>query len=369
MSITTIYNLFSTSETFLFYGWWQFATCLFAFIALLSIWWHIGKRQNDFGQVWLALSIFCWSISGLAEVYFAKNPEINSIYLDGSRSILSLCNSLFILLALPWFRYLPKILEPLITSKYWKLIVGLPFLFSFLPTLNKIILGKEGVINELDVYYSVLTLIFLGWVLWHSFLRRRLVSLAFLSLICIGITLLAQIYKLTGSAINLTLFSAMFKTCLIMIFFALALSWVKELSENIIPSAENISMVLETKRRDDKVERLVIFGGFMGRAQRTVHLTISQYDLLYRFADAKKSRKMDWLEIKPKNHPNREKHYDINDYNEVKRLLGVLLDGLFGKGNWSKENHMKPLKDTLFELSSKRERKIRLCLLPDNIHL
>ncbi|MEM8929393.1 MAG: hypothetical protein AAGC45_14445, partial [Bacteroidota bacterium] len=221
MFITTIYNLFSTSETFLFYGWWQFATCLFAFIALLSIWWHIGKRQNDFGQVWLALSIFCWSISGLAEVYFAKNPEINSIYLDGSRSILSLCNSLFILLALPWFRYLPKILEPLITSKYWKLIVGLPFLFSFLPTLNKIILGKEGIINELDVYYSVLTLIFLGWVLWHSFLRRRLVSLAFLSLICIGITLLAQIYKLTGSAINLTLFSAMFKTCLIMIFFAL----------------------------------------------------------------------------------------------------------------------------------------------------
>ena len=148
MFLISIYNLSSTSETFLFYGWWQFATCLFAFIALVSIWWHIGKRQNDFGQVWLALSILCWSISGLAEVYFAKSPDVNNIYLEGFRSVLSLFNSLFILLALPWFRYLPKFLESLITSKYWPWIVGLPFLFSLLPTINKMVWGREGIINE-----------------------------------------------------------------------------------------------------------------------------------------------------------------------------------------------------------------------------
>lgn len=305
----------------------------------------------------------------MVEVYFSKFPGKESLLLNGFRSIFSLFNSFFILLALPWFRYLPKSLESIIKSKYWKLIVGLPFLFSLLPTLNKIVLRKEGVVNELDVYYSVLTLVFLGLVLWHSFLRRRLVSLAFLSLLCIGITLLAQMYKLTGSTINLTLFSAIFKTCLIMIFFALALSWVKELSENVIPSIENISIVLGTKRNDNKVERWVTFGGFMGSAGRTVHLTLSQYELLYRFADAKKNQEEDWLEIKPKNSPNQEKRYDINDYNEIKRLLMVLLDGLFGKGNWSKENHLNPMKNALFELSTKRERKIRLRLLPENIQL
>lgn len=362
-----MYALFSTSETFLFYGWWQFGTCLFAFIALLSIWWHIGRRQNDFGQVWLALSIFCWSISGLVEVYYAKNPESGGVYLDGLRSILSLFNSLFILLALPWFRYLPRFLEQLIKSKYWLWIVGLPFLFSVLPTINKVVLGREEIINELDVYYAVLTLIFLGLVLWYSFSRRRLISLAYLSLFCIGVTLLAQFYKLTGSAINLTLFSAIFKTCLIMIFFALALSWVKELSENTIPLAEHISVVFEVHRRGDKVERSVSFGGFMGQGNRKVSLTGSQYELFHHFAKLRKINPDEWLEIKPKNRPSSTKRYDIGDYNEIKRLLFSLLDGLFGKGNWTKEQHLNPLKNTLFELSEKRERKIRLRLPPNNI--
>ena len=366
----SIYILTSadSADTFLFYGWWQFGTCLFAFAALMSIWWHIGKKQGDFGQVWLALSVLCWSLSGLGEVYFSKIPDGNIIYLDGFRSVLSLFNSLFILLALPWFRYLPKSLEHIIKSKYWSWIVGLPFLFSLLPTVNKIVSGREGVINELDVYYSVLTLIFLGFVLWHSFSKRRLVSLAYLSLICIGITLLAQFYKISGSAINLTLFSAIFKTCLIMIFFALALSWVKELSENIIPEFSDISITFEINRANNKVERWVSFDGFSGRRRR-IRLTLTQYDLLYQFARLKKTREGDWLEIKPKNNPSKNKQYDINDYNEIKRLLIALLDGLFGKGNWSKEQHHIPLKNTLFELSDKRERKIRLRLLPGNIHL
>ena len=360
--------LFSTLETNLFYGWWQFGTCLFAFFALLSIWWHIGKKQQDFGQVWLALSVLCWSFSGLVEVHFSSYTPNDLILLDGLRSIFSLCNSLLILLALPWFRYLPDSLIGIIKSKYWNIIVGLPFLFSFIPTLNKILFQKEGFINELDVYYAVLTLVFLGWVLWHSFSRRRLRSLAFLSLLCIGITLIAQMYKLTGSMINLNLFSAIFKTCLIMIFFALALSWVKELSENSIPATNQISLFLEKRRTKDKVERVVSFKGFMGDSKRTVHLTLTQYELLFRFAEARKKGKESWLEIKPKNHPSPEKRYDINDYNEIKRLLVVLLDGLFGKGNWSKENHLDPFKNNVFELSKKRERKIRLCLPPENIH-
>jgi hypothetical protein len=364
-----IFFLVRSSETLTFYGWWQFGTCLFAFVALMSIWWHIGRRQHDFGQVWLALSVFCWSISGLAEVYFTKNQGASTIYLEGFRSILSLFNSLFILLALPWFRYLPKSLKSIITSKYWLWIVGLPFLFSLLPTVNNILSGRRGVINELDVYYAVLTLIFLGIVLWHSFARRRLISLAYLSLICIGITLLAQFYKISGSSINLTLFSSIFKTCLIMIFFALALSWVKELSENIIPKSLDISLYFEVSREKNKIERSVSFGGFSGHGYRKVKLTLSQYELLHTFADFRKNHDGHWLEIKPKNGPSKEKRYDINDYNEIKRLLFALLDGLFGKGNWTKEQHLIPLKNALFELSEKRERKIRLRLPPSNIHL
>ena len=60
-----------------FYGWWQFSVCSFAFMALVAIWYHIGRKQKDFGQLWLAFSVLCWSCSGLVEVYFAQHFEVN----------------------------------------------------------------------------------------------------------------------------------------------------------------------------------------------------------------------------------------------------------------------------------------------------
>lgn len=154
-----------------------------------------------------------------------------------------------------------------------------------------------------------------------------------------------------------------------MIFFALALSWVKELSENTIPGTDYISLFFEVLRKGDKVERTVSFAGFTGRGNRKVQLTSAQYELFHQFAKLRKTHPDDWLEIRPKSLPAKNKRYDIGDYNEVKRLLFSLLDGLFGKGNWTKEQHLTPLKDALFELSKRRERKIRLRVPPSNINL
>ncbi len=359
------------NEILSFYGWWQFAVCLFAFIGLLAIWWHIGKRQNDFGQVWLALSVLCWSVSGAVEVYYTQYDfAMNDSLLDGWRSILSLFNSLFILLALPWFRYLPKSIAHIINSKYWIYIVGLPFLFSMLPTVSKMLLGSSlSVISELDVYYAFLTLGFLGYVLWESFAKRRLKILAWLSLMTILVTLIAQLYKLTDSSINLTLFSAIFKTALIMLFFALALSWVKELAENVIPESRNFFLNFKKqKSANGKLEQFVLLKGLPGGTERKVLLTPALYELFLKFAIRKKEDIDNWLEIKPKNFDS-AKSYDINDYNEIKRLLVALLDGIFGKENWTRDHHLQPLKNTLFEMSEKRERKIRLAVPSENISL
>jgi hypothetical protein len=86
-----------------------------------------------------------------------------------------------------------------------------------------------------------------------------------------------------------------------------------------------------------------------------------------KFALRRKLEGNDWLEIKPKNFKNTQKSFDINDYNEIKRLLFALLDGIYGKGNWTKELHLYPLKETLFEMSEKRERRIRLSIPVTNI--
>ncbi|NNF34602.1 MAG: hypothetical protein HKN68_10860 [Saprospiraceae bacterium] len=371
-----------------FYGWWQFIVCLFAFLGLMAIWYHIGRKQKDFGQVWLAVSILCWSFSGLVDIIYSKEwmkiimassstsldlqslDQYSPVSLDGWRSILSLLNSLFILLALPWFRYIPSRIEPLITSKYWRLIVGIPFLFALIPTLSRIFFSSSLImISELDVYFATLTLIFLGWVLFESFSRRRLKFLAYLSILCILITFVAQLYKLTASSANLTLFSAIFKTSLIMIFFALALSWVKELAENIIPLPSQLFFSLkQIKNETGKLLNQVEIKGFPGMESRMVILSPQVFDLLKAFIRKKKDNDQ-WLEIKPKNETRTGKIYDIKDYNEIKRLISGLLDGIFGKENWTKDHHFDPLKESLFELPPKRGRKIRLKIPGDNLSL
>ena len=398
---------FTDPQLLSFYGWWQLVVSMAAFLALIAIWWHIGKRQKDLGQVWLALSILCWSFSGLIDVYQSKqlleerqtvyenidqllqsestnsqsiktiqqeysqslesNPKQNLVF-DGWKSILSLFNSLFILFALPWFKYIPGQLEALIKSKYWYYIIGLPFLFSLLPTISKMISGNNlGIISELDAYYGILTLVFLGAVLWESFTKRRLVFLAWLTVVVILVTSVAQIYKLTASNFDLTLLSAIFKTCLIMLFFALALSWVKELAQNIIPEAHQIFLAFHQRKTETgKLQKLVSFKGFPGKENRDIPLTPAMYDLFLKFS-TKKTQEDEWLEIKPKNDPRSAKTYDIKDHNEIRRLLNSLLDGLFGKDNWTKDQHYSPLKDCLFEMSEKRERKIRLRIPGQNI--
>lgn len=359
-------DIVSSSHISIFYGWWQFSVCLFAFLALLAIWYHIGKKQDDFGQVWLALSILCWSLSGLVEILHIQDIGLGMNLKEGLISIFSLLNSLFILLALPWFRYLPKPISSLIKSNFWPYFIGIPFAFALFPTLRSMFLDKTGsVINELDVYFALLTLFFLGFVLWESFAKRRLPLLGWLSVITIVITLVAQIYKLLDDTVNLLLFSSIFKTSLIMLFFALALSWVKELTENSIPGPHQLKLYFDGKE-DGKNVFQIRFKGFAGYDNRTILLTPALYRLLKEFAERRQSGTNEWLEIKPKNF-DVAKTYDINDHNELKRLVSALLDGLLGKQNWTRDKHFIPLKTTLFEMSEQRERKIRLLLPKENI--
>lgn len=154
-----------------------------------------------------------------------------------------------------------------------------------------------------------------------------------------------------------------------MIFFALALSWVKELAENIFPTSEQLFLSFAQGKNDiGKPKYIVTINGLPGSDSRKVALSRTTYDLFLAFAN-KKIHEDGWMEIKPKNESRTGKTYDINDYNEVKRLLESILNGLFGKNNWTPEQHFNPLKETLFELPAKRKRMIRLKIPGDNISL
>lgn len=353
-----------TAESF--YAYWQLFFCGFAFLGLISIYWHIGRHRHDQGQVWLALAVLCWSLSGAVDLCFGQDDDQTTLQL-GLRSILSLCNSFFILLSLPDFKYIPERIEPLIKSKMWIYLISVPFGLAIAQTLTTIFLkNTTQFIHEMDVYYALLTLGFLGSVLWTSFINRRLPMLAYLSIICIVITLVAQLYKMTDSTIDENLFSAIFKSCLIMLFFALALSWVKELMENVIPEARHIVLsLINRKTEEGQYQKIAAISGITSNRPVDITLTQSSYDLLDAFITARQTDS--WLEIKPKSDIRSQKTYDINDHNQIKRLLNNLLDELFGKGAWTQNHHYTPLRSTLFEMSDKRDRKIRLALPKENI--
>lgn len=388
METNSLSDILTDNAILNFYGWWQLVVCAFAFVALLAIWYHIGRKQKDFGQVFLALSILCWSASGIAEIIYAQRNEAliiaiqtsnaqvveaigyNKFLLGGWRSVFSLFNSLFILLSLPWFRYIPDKLQHIVKSNYWPLIVALPFIFSLLPTVRKMTMAwHQTEIAEFDVYYAILTLIFLGYVLFTSFYKRRLKLLSWLSLACILVILAAQLFKFTESEIQLTLFSAIFKSSLIMLIFALALSWVKELSENIIPDSSQLKLkLLAPKVIDGRSKYFCEISGIPSKEQNPIRLTPSSYQLLRKFTEKRKLGE-GWLEIKPKSDIRGQKEYDIKDYNEVKRLLTQLLDGIFGKENWTKDKHEQPLKNALLENNPDQSRQMRLSLKAEQMVL
>ena len=261
-------------------------------------------------------------------------------------------------MALPWFKYIPDTLKGLVKSSYWKFIIGIPFLFSLLPTLSSMYVnGRQSLVSELDVYYSIFTLLFLGAILWSSFINRRLRFLAWLSLLFVTVTFIAQLFKLISAPVYVFLFSAIFKTSLIMIFFALALSWVKELVEELQIGAREIGLKLVANRKDGRSSYSLQIKGVPGKDDTWIDLTPASYEVLNKFCEKRISGE-GWLELKPKNAP-RGRVYDLNDYNQMKRLLHTILDGLFGANNWTRDKHELPLREAIFEWSEDKDRQVR----------
>ena len=106
------------------------------FLALFSIWQHITKGndqgQRDLGLFWLSVAILVWALSGVLEVYYAEglaDANFDSTQYEGLKSMLSIFNSAFILLALPRFRHVPKLIRPVVRSESWRWVGDFHFWF------------------------------------------------------------------------------------------------------------------------------------------------------------------------------------------------------------------------------------------------
>lgn len=368
-----------SSELHVFFGYWQIVVCSFAFLALFSIWQHITKRiavkERDFGLLWLSIAILVWALSGLLEIYYApgfSQDHFESTSYEGLKSILSIFNSAFILLALPRFRHIPAMIRPVVKSESWRWLVFSTFGFSTVLTLlmllGVLIPKRITLISSVDLIYAIFTLFFLGLVLWASFAKRGLKVLAYLAIISIAFTLAAQILKLGNSDFIKILLNCSFKTILIVLFFALALSWVEELGKAaMLPHPKNIRLQLRIRKNaQHKLEYLSILSIPPFVFHKEVLFTEKPFQLLQHFAEKRKTGfpSGGWLEIQPKTAVKKE--YDIKDYNEINRILDTILQTLQTSGTQGTFDKTA-LKEALFEYGKRR--RIRLRLAPEHIEL
>lgn len=366
------------ANLYYFYGYWEVTVCTFAFVALLSIWQHITKEQafktRDLGLLWLSIAVLTWTFDGFLSIYYANNisieAEFNKATYEGFKSILSLLNSAFILLALPRFKHAPKLIRPILQSDSWRLLVIITFSFSLILTLL-MLLGvmvpkRITFIYSVDFVYAIFTLFFLGLVIWGSFDKRDLKVLAYLSAICIACTLAAQLFKLGGSEFWKVFLNCTFKTILIMLFFALALSWIEELSKaRYLPKASDMHAIFVKKKNGvNKFAYLTILTIPPQIQTQKIAFTEKPFELLLKFAEKKKAEgpQGGWLEIQPKSAKN--KIYDIKDYNEISRILDNILNEIHGPSQWE-TTQKKALKEILFEYGNNR--RIRLRIPPQNL--
>lgn len=369
-----------SEQLHLFYGYWQIAICSFAFLALFSIWQHItkgsGEGQRDFGLFWLSVAILVWALSGVLEVYYAEglaDANFDSTQYEGLKSMLSIFNSAFILLALPRFRHVPTLIRPVVRSESWRWLVISTFGFSVVLTLlmlSGVIIPKRiTLISSVDLIYAIFTLFFLGLTLWASFERRGLTILAYLAGISIAFTLAAQILKLGDSDFLKILLNTTFKTILIVLFFALALSWVEELAKSArkVFARRTLALQLSIGRNQQNRREFIAHLQLPEALDwQKVYFTEKPFLLLHRFADKRKTEGHEggWLEIQPKTAV--KKDYDIKDYNEIGRILDTLCNGL-SKSDELSDLSKNDLKELLFEYG--KSRRIRLRVNAEHIDL
>ena len=123
-----------------------------------------------------------------------------------------------------------------------------------------------------------------------------------------------------------------------MIFFALALSWVKDLTERIQIKSGNVFLKLSKIKSGRLFNNILAISGLTGDEKKEVSLTNKNFELLKLFIDRKMGPSEGWLEIKPKSNNRTGNVYDINNHNEIKRLIHSILDGVYGKNMWSNTN-------------------------------
>ncbi|MFT4973909.1 MAG: hypothetical protein ACI9JY_003121 [Saprospiraceae bacterium] len=253
-------------------------------VLLLAIWYNIRQRfrtileedeqqkRVDKGLLYLSLAMFVWVLSGIW-TYIGLTTELeSSILKQGVRSLFSILNNLFFLLALFYFYYAPAFLYK--NEKNVKRILFFIVAISGLSIVLFQYFGEEPNAHRIKISFlpDLLLSAFLSGLLmvsfYKTFLKGGLKVIAGISVAVILLMFLSQlpeVFAVFENDFTNNLIRIIAKTSLISIFLVLATSWVIQLANTPVASEMNLkfmdwSMVKITIPSKNIVDQTVDFG-------------------------------------------------------------------------------------------------------------
>jgi len=241
-----------------FYQFTEFILSLIGGLLLLAIWKtiqnkfqkklisEISVKRLDKGLLFIGLSILVWAVSALLGIIY-QNYHIDNWFKLISMNMFSILNSLFLILALYYLDNSPSYLynNKKSTLRIISFFVGLSIISLIIAlTFGETIKTYGLRLNTIpDLILSAFLTWFLIISLFRTFINREMKTVAYISVISIGILFLTQlplVFDLTQYTFIIDLIKLTAKTTLIYVFLVLGTSWALELAQ--LPEASTMKI-------------------------------------------------------------------------------------------------------------------------------
>lgn len=218
-------------------------------VLLLAIWMAVQKqfksqlmhevtiKRVDKGLLYLSLSLFVWSLSGVI-TFFNLEYTLNNWLILLSQNVFSIFNSLFLILTLFFLDHAPNYLYNnkknvfrVIVSLVALSLVSFVLALTFNDTVSTFGIRYSAIP---DLLLSAILSWFLGTALFKTFKARQMIVVSYIALVSIlliFISQLPQVVHVESVLFYSDLIKIVAKTGLISIFLVLGTSWVIELSQ------------------------------------------------------------------------------------------------------------------------------------------
>ncbi len=364
------------------------ALSFFASLILFFIWKYIHnkKKTSDHGILFISLAMFTWFLSAMLMIV-VTNDDIN-IILNG---LFSTLNSGFLLLAFMYFDHKPIFFSRISSKSQWKnfvmLICILVFIINIASLLYIKITGNVTIVKWAvlpDLILSFITVVILGFSLFETFKNRKLVWVGRMSILVVLLIVSTQLIgvceefgydlfvkrKFDGYDISLTALFIRFiaRALLIIIFFALASSWLFELLH--LPRPQDFDFRMYVANDEEKNKLCIEYTLRPNIINRKILLSNSKptnpYLLLTKFAYHRKyasDEEEQYLIVAPrgvtrgKATPLQREKIDIYDHNQMTQIINLL----------NSEGITNMQHGDLFEKTNFRQYRLRIH--PDNIKI